>query len=129
MNRRHFTRALLASAALPVIPMPAMGTGTVRAAAVPKSAQFWAKYMVALHGDATPQALGQITGLPTATAGQIRTALIARNAIKPTDLVTKSAVTARATPAQNVTRLSRWLDHIAVQTPAQTEPVSDTKSM
>jgi len=89
MNRREFTRNMLAAAATPALPLPALAKA--QAVVVPKAARFWAIYMTHLHGDITPGMLTQMTGIAPAQTTAIRAKLIADNVISPTGFVRKSA--------------------------------------
>ena len=87
MNRREFTRNLLAAATIPALPVPAMAKA--QTVVVPKAARFWAIYMTHLHGDITPGMLTQMTGIAPAQTTAIRAKLIADKVISPTGFVPK----------------------------------------
>lgn len=88
MNRREFTRNMLAAATIPALPVPSLAKA--QAVVVPKAARFWAIYMTHLHGDITPGMLTQMTGIAPAQTTAIRAKLIADNVIAPTGFIQKS---------------------------------------
>ena len=87
MNRREFTRNLIAVASVPALPVPTIAK--TQAVVVPKAARFWAIYMTHLHGDITPGMLTQMTGIAPAQTSAIRAKLIADKVISPTGFVPK----------------------------------------
>ena len=77
--------------------MPAMPTVAVAAhqpAATSAAARFWAIYMSGLHGDVTPSALSQLSGLNVSEATSLRAELIRNHVIKPQGLIKKAVSTA-----------------------------------
>lgn len=92
MNRRQFTQMFAAFFAAPAVP-----TGVVaapQASATPAAARFWAIYMTGLHGDVSPNALSQLSGLSVSQATSVRAELIRDNVINPTGLIKKVVSTA-----------------------------------
>ncbi len=88
MNRREFTRNMMAAMAAPALPLPALAKA--QAVAVPKAARFWAIYMTHLHGDVTPGMLTQMTGIDPVQTTAIRAKLIADKVIAPVGFMEKS---------------------------------------
>ena len=121
MNRRAFTTSLLATAAMPALPMPSVGTAAKSAASAPKSAKFWAIYLSRLHGAVSPHTLGQFTGLNAASAAAAHSQLITGNVITP------------GPKPPSTGRLSAWLDRIGDEDPnaeiSNNQPVSPDESM
>jgi len=94
MNRRDFTRALLASAAVPLMPTPALAMAPT-AAAIPTAATSWASHLTAMHGTCTPKMLSSVLSVDVATAQNLSRGLVARGVMTHGQTVgTASRVTA-----------------------------------
>lgn len=102
MNRRDFTRTLMAAIAAPAMPLPAMAKPAT--VAVPNAARFWAIYMTRLHGDVTPGMLTQMTGLDPSQTSAIRAKLVADNVISPTGFIRKGIASQTFTGPQKSTK-------------------------
>ncbi len=117
MNRREFTRNMLAAAAVPALPVPSLAKA--QAVVVPKAARFWAIYMTHLHGDVTSDMLTRMTGLAPAEATAVRAKLIADKVIAPTGFIRKSLA------AKTIIRSEQQTQSTLAKIKSQTEKVSE----